>query len=77
MLCLVDELARSTSTYLIEKGEIGKEITITDSETKRNNNLDTLFRASITYRVANRNQNELSPLRTAKTFDKTFDKTFR
>lgn len=77
MLCLVDELARSTSTYLIEKGEIGREITITDSETKRNNNLDTLFRASITYRVANRNQNELSPLRTAKTFDKTFDKTFR
>lgn len=77
MLCLVDELARSTDTYLIEKGEIGREITIIDSETKRNNNLDTLFRASITYRVANRNQNELSPLRTAKTFDKTFDKTFR
>lgn len=77
MLCLVDELARSTDTYLIEKGEIGREITIIDSETKRNNNQDTLFRASITYRVANRNQNELSPLRPAKTFDKTFDKTFR
>lgn len=77
MLCLVDELARSTDTYLIEKGEIGSEITITDSETKRDNNLDTLFRASITYRIANRNQNILSPLLPAKTFDKTFDKTFR
>lgn len=77
MLCLIDDLARSTDTYLIEKGEIGREITITDSETKRDNNLDTLFRASITYRVASRNQNILSPLRPAKTFDKTFDKTYR
>lgn len=76
MLCLVDELARSTEIYLIEKGEIGRQITVTDSETKRDNNLDTLFRASITYRVAGRNQNILHSLRPARTFDKTFDKTF-
>lgn len=77
MLCLVDELARSTKTYLIEKGEIGSQVTIIDSETKRDNDLDTLFRASITYRIAKRNQNILHPVLPAKTFDKTFDKTFK
>lgn len=77
MSCLVDDLTRATDIYLIEKGEIGREITITNSETKRNNNLDSLFRASITYRIADRNQNELFPLQAVRTFDKTFDNTFK
>lgn len=77
MLCLIDELARSTETFLIEKQEIGRRVTITDSETKRDNNWDSLYSASMTYRIANRNQNILSPLLPNRTFDKTFDNTFR
>lgn len=76
MVCLVDELARSTEAYLIEKGEIGRQITVTDSELKRTNDLDSLFSFQITYRIAKRNQNILKVVRPAKTFDSTFDKTF-
>ena len=76
MVCLVDELVRSTETYLIEKGEIGRQITITESESKRTNDLDSLFSFQITYRIAKRNQNILNIFRT-RTFDKTFDKTFK
>lgn len=76
MVCLVDELARSTEAYLIEKGEIGRQITVTDSELKRTNDLDSLFSFQITYRIAKRNQNILNVFRPAKTFDSTFDKTF-
>ena len=77
MVCLVDELARSTEAYLIEKGEIGRQITITESESKRTNDLDFLFSFQITYRIAKRNQNILNVFRAANTFDKTFDKTFK
>lgn len=76
MVCLVDELARSTEAYLIEKGEIGRQITITDSELKRTNDLDSLYSFQITYRLAKRNQNVLKVQLPAKTFDSTFDKTF-
>lgn len=76
MVCLVDELARSTEAYLIEKGEIGRQITITDSELKRTNDLDSLYSFQITYRLAKRNQNVLKVVLPAKTFDSTFDKTF-
>ena len=63
MACLADELARSTETYLIENDEIGRPITITESELKRNNDLDSLFSFQVTYRMANRNQNVLIPSR--------------
>lgn len=76
MVCLVDELVRSTEAYLIEKGEIGRQITITESESKRTNDLDSLFSFQITYRMAKRNQNVLNVFRATRTFDKTFDKTF-
>lgn len=76
MVCLVDELVRSTEAYLIEKGEIGRQITITESESKRTNDLDSLFSFQITYRMAKRNQNVLNVFRANRTFDKTFDKTF-
>lgn len=76
MVCLVDELARSTEAYLIEKGEIGRQITITDSELKRTNDLDSLYSFQITYRPPTRNQNVLKVMLPAKTFDSTFDKTF-
>lgn len=76
MVCLVDELARSTEAYLIEKGEIGRQITITESEAKRTNDLDSLFSFQVTYRLAKRNQNILNVFRATRTFDKTFDKTF-
>lgn len=76
MVCLVDELARSTEAYLIEKGEIGRQITITDSELKRTNDLDSLYSFQITYRLSKRNQNVLKVQLPAKTFDSTFDKTF-
>lgn len=76
MVCLVDELARSTEAYLIEKGEIGRQITITESESKRTNDLDSLFSFQVTYRIAKRNQNILNVFRATRTFDKTFDKTF-
>lgn len=77
MVCLVDELARSTEAYLIEKGEIGRQITITGSELKRTNELDSLFSFQITYRIAKRNQNILKVFRPSQTFDSTFDKTFQ
>lgn len=76
MVCLVDELARSTEAYLIEKGEIGRQITVTESELKRTNELDALFNFQITYRLAKRNQNILKVDRPVRTFDSTFDKTF-
>lgn len=76
MVCLVDELARSTEVYLIEKGEIGRQLTVTDSELKRTNDLDFLFNFQITYRIAKRNQNILKVIRSVRTFDSTFDKTF-
>lgn len=77
MVCLVDELVRSTEAYLIEKGEIGRQITITESESKRTNDLDALFSFQLTYRIAKRNQNVLNVFRASRTFDKTFDKTFK
>jgi hypothetical protein len=77
MVCLVDELARSTEAYLIEKGEIGRQITITESESKRTNDLDSLFSFQVTYRIAKRNQNILNVFCATRTFDKTFDKTFK
>lgn len=76
MVCLVDELARSTETYLIEKGEIGRQITVTDSELKRTNDLDSLFSFQITYRITKRNQNILKAIRLGRIFDLTFDSTF-
>lgn len=76
MICLVDDLARSTKVYLIEKGELGRQITITESDTKRNDNLDTMFRFTITFRIMKNNQNLLYAIRPGKTFDSTFDNTF-
>lgn len=76
MICLVDELARSTEVYLIEHGELGREIVITDEDLKRTNQLDELYNFAITYRLETKNQNTLN-FRNSRIFDYTFDYTFK
>lgn len=58
MLTLADELLRSTEVYDLESK---KRIIITDSESKRNNEIDNLPVVTFEYKYAQRNHNILSP----------------
>lgn len=71
-----DDLFRSKEIYLLEGIQPGKEITITDSESKRTNDLDALPSYTFEYRYAQRNQNILQLPRAGRVFDNTFDNTF-
>lgn len=71
-----DDLFRSKEIYLLEGIRPGKEITITDSESKRTNDLDALPSYTFEYRYAQRNQNILQLPRAGRVFDNTFDNTF-
>lgn len=71
-----DDLFRSKEIYLLDGDRPGKEITITESESKRTNDLDALPMFSFEYRYAQRNHNILQLPRAGRVFDNTFDNTF-
>lgn len=71
-----DDLFRSREIYLLNGKLSDKEITITESESKRTNDLDALPSFTFSYRYAQRNQNILQLPRAGRVFDNTFDNTF-
>lgn len=71
-----DDLFRSKEIYLLEGDRPGKEITITDSESTRTNDYESLPAYTFSYRYAQRNQNILQLSRAGRVFDNTFDNTF-
>lgn len=76
MAMWLDDLFRSREIYLLDGTIVGKEITITDSESKRSNDLDNLPSFTFSYRYAQRNHNILHLPRAGRVFDYTFDSTF-
>lgn len=54
MLPLIDDLAKSREIFLLEYGEKKQEVTITETDLKRTNEDDALFRCSVTYKLAHR-----------------------
>lgn len=71
-----DDLFRSKEIYLLDGEQPGKEVTITDSDSKRTNDFDALPFFTFEYRYAQRNQNILQLPRAGRVFDNTFDNTF-
>ena len=67
---------RIDEIYLLEGTTVGKEITITESESKRSNDPDHLPFFTFSYRYAQRNHNILQLPRAGRVFDNTFDYTF-
>jgi hypothetical protein len=76
MALWLDDLFRSKEIYLLEGTTVGKEITITESESKRSNDPDHLPFFTFSYRYAQRNHNILQLPRAGRVFDNTFDYTF-
>lgn len=77
MMSLADDLIRSKEIFLIEGEKIGKEITITESETKRSNDYDNLPSFNFTYRYSQKNQLVAHFQLGFSVFDETFDNTFK
>ena len=71
-----DELFRSREVYLFEDNIPGKEITITESDSKRTNDYDAMYIYTFKYRYAQRNHNILHLPKAGRIFDFTFDNTF-
>jgi hypothetical protein len=71
-----DDLLRSKEIYLLDGTSTGKEVTITECESKRNNADDELPSFTFTYRYAQRNHNILNTPRAGRVFDYTYDYTF-
>lgn len=76
MSMLADDLFRSREIYLVVGGLPGKEITVTASTSKRNNDLDNMPSFTFDYRYAQRNHNILELSRAGRVFDFTYDDTF-
>lgn len=71
-----DDLFRSREVYLLEDNIPGKEITITESDSKRTNDYDAMYIYTFKYRYAQRNHNILHLPKAGRIFDFTFDNTF-
>ena len=71
-----DDLFRSREVYLLEGNLPGKEITITESDSKRSNDYEAMFVYTFKYRYAQRNHNILHLPKAGRVFDFTFDNTF-
>lgn len=71
-----DDLFRSDEVYLFIDGAPDKEVTITDSKSKRTSERDELPRFTFSYRYAQRNHNVLQLSHAGRIFDNTFDHTF-
>lgn len=76
MALWLDDLFRSKEIYLLDGTTVGKEVTITESESKRSNDPDHLPFFTFSYRYAQRNHNILQLPRAGRVFDNTFDYTF-
>ena len=71
-----DDLFRSREVYLLEDNKADKEITITESDSKRTNDYDAMYIYTFKYRYAQRNHNILHLPKAGRVFDFTFDNTF-
>ena len=71
-----DDLFRSREVYLFEDNIPGKEITITESDSKRTNDYDVMYIYTFKYCYAQRNHNILHLPKAGRVFDFTFDNTF-
>ena len=71
-----DELFRSREIYLMVDNIPGKEVTITESDSKRSNDYDAMPYFTFKYRYAQRNHNIIHLPRAGRVFDYTFDDTF-
>lgn len=73
-----EDLFRSKEVYLMNGNAIGKEITITESKSERNNNPDNLPSFEFEYRYSQRNHNIMSiiGISAGRVFDHTFNRTF-
>lgn len=71
-----DDLFRSREVYLLEGNLPGKEITITESDSKRSNDYEAMYVYTFKYRYAQRNHNILHLPKAGRVFDFTFDNTF-
>lgn len=71
-----DDLFRSREVYLLENNLPGKEITITESDSKRTNDYEAMYVYTFKYRYAQRNHNILHLPKAGRVFDFTFDNTF-
>lgn len=71
-----DDLFRSREVYMLEGNLQGKEITITESDSKRTNDYDAMYIYTFKYRYAQRNHNILHLPKAGRIFDFTFDNTF-
>lgn len=71
-----EELFRSKEVYLMDGNATGKEVTITESKSERNNNPDNLPSFEFEYRYSQRNHNIMSAGSAGRVFDNTFDRTF-
>ena len=71
-----DDLFRSREVYLLEDNIPGKEITITESDSKRTNDYEAMYIYTFKYRYAQRNHNILHLPKSGRIFDFTFDNTF-
>ncbi len=76
MALWAEDLFRSKEIYLLVDDQPGKEISITESQSERNNDLDTLPSFTFKYRYAQRQQNIIQLARAGRVFDNTFDNTF-
>lgn len=71
-----EELFRSKEVYLMDGDATGKEVTITESKSERNNNPDNLPSFEFEYRYSQRNHNIMPIVNAGRVFDNTFDRTF-
>lgn len=71
-----DELFRSREIYLLVNNLPDKEITITESDSKRSNDYEAMYVYTFKYRYAQRNHNILHLPKAGRVFDFTFDNTF-
>lgn len=71
-----DDLFRSREIYLLVDNLPDKEITITESDSKRSNDYEAMYVYTFKYRYAQRNHNILHLPKAGRVFDFTFDNTF-
>ncbi|MEG1916255.1 MAG: hypothetical protein RR061_06200 [Muribaculaceae bacterium] len=77
IISIANDLARSTSVYITDnKGNSTDEIIIVDSETKYNNEDNSLTEFTFTYRLASCISRKINTVHPPKLFDNKFDLTY-
>ena len=73
---LMDDVVRSSRTWLMD-GSLGEvEVVLTDNEWKRSNQSDESLSGSVTWRMSSRRQLRARTSPSGRIFDETFDETF-